>query len=216
MSRSACFSSKILCVVICWKETACLLKARVWPRGWQIPGPRAAKNLLMPHPWDWQGGQMPRSSPEGGGAGRSWNWLMHKRIDKSIIIFCILSWFRDYPQRDTQGYRSGFSVVTSLLVFEYITRQWNIDISFTYLLFFSEKMNLINKSNAECSNTFRSFLMMNLLNEDANNLSLSSTCIRVTIIWIKILLWKDLGFLLLCSNLACSIITSATKTNLKY
>ena len=51
---------------------------------------------------------------------------MHKRIDKSIIIFCILSslsWFRDYPQRGTQGYRFGFSVVTSLLVFESITRQ---------------------------------------------------------------------------------------------
>ena len=48
---------------------------------------------------------------------------MHKRIDKSIIIFCILRWFRDYPQRGTQGYRFGFSVVTSLLVFESITRQ---------------------------------------------------------------------------------------------
>ena len=48
---------------------------------------------------------------------------MHKRIDKSIIIFCILSWFRDYPQRGTQGYRFGFSVVTSLLVVESITRQ---------------------------------------------------------------------------------------------
>ena len=66
---------------------------------------------------------MPRSSPGGGGAGRSWNLLMHKRIDKSIIIFCILSWFRDYPQRGTQGYRFGFSVVTSLLVVESITRQ---------------------------------------------------------------------------------------------
>ena len=47
----------------------------------------------------------------------------NKRIDKSIIIFCILSWLWDYPQRGTQGYRSGFSVVTSLLVVESITRQ---------------------------------------------------------------------------------------------
>ena len=31
----------------------------------------------MPHPRDWQDGQMPRSCPGGGGAGRSWNWLMH-------------------------------------------------------------------------------------------------------------------------------------------
>ena len=49
--------------------------------------------------------------------------LAIKRIDKSIIIFCILSWFWGYPQRGTQGYRFGFSVVTSLLVVESITRQ---------------------------------------------------------------------------------------------
>ena len=28
-----------------------------------MPGPRAVQNLQMPHPRDWQGGQMPRSSP---------------------------------------------------------------------------------------------------------------------------------------------------------
>ena len=44
--------------------------------------------------------------------------LAIKRIDKSIIIFCMLSWFRDYPQRGTQGYRFGFSMVTSLIVVE--------------------------------------------------------------------------------------------------
>ena len=43
--------------------------------------------------------------------------LAIKMIDKSIIMF----W--DYPQRGTQGYRFGFSVVTSLLVVESITRQ---------------------------------------------------------------------------------------------
>ena len=31
-----------------------------------MPGPRAVQNLQMPHPQDWQGGQMPRSSPGGG------------------------------------------------------------------------------------------------------------------------------------------------------
>ena len=31
--------------------------------------------------------------------------LAIKMIDKSIIMFCILSWFWDYPQRGTQGYR---------------------------------------------------------------------------------------------------------------
>ena len=32
-----------------------------------MPGPRAVQNLQMPHPRDCQGGQMPRSSPGGGG-----------------------------------------------------------------------------------------------------------------------------------------------------
>ena len=54
MSQSACFSSKILYVVIFWQEAACVLKARGLPRGWQMPGPRAAQNLQMPHPRDWQ------------------------------------------------------------------------------------------------------------------------------------------------------------------
>ena len=34
---------------------------------WQMPGPPAVQNLDMPHPRDWKGGQMPRSSPGGGG-----------------------------------------------------------------------------------------------------------------------------------------------------
>ena len=39
-----------------------------------MPGPRAVQNLQMPHPWDWQGGQMPRSSPGGelGAGGIDW------------------------------------------------------------------------------------------------------------------------------------------------
>ena len=41
-------------------------KAREWPWGWQIPGPRAVQILEMPHPRDWQGGQM------GGGGGGGW------------------------------------------------------------------------------------------------------------------------------------------------
>ena len=34
-----------------------------------MPDPRAAQNLQMPHPQDLKGGQMPRSSPGGGGGG---------------------------------------------------------------------------------------------------------------------------------------------------
>ena len=33
-------------------ETASVLKAREWPRGWQMPGLRAAQTLQMPHPRD--------------------------------------------------------------------------------------------------------------------------------------------------------------------
>ena len=44
-----------------------------------MPGPRAVQHLQMPHPQDWQGGQMPRSCP---GGGRRWNWLMHKRVQR--------------------------------------------------------------------------------------------------------------------------------------
>ena len=84
---------------------------------------------------------------------------MHKRIDKSIIIFCILSWFRDYPQRGTQGYRFGFSVVTSLLVVESI--QGNEILTYPlFIYFFFREDELDPKSNDKCSNTFRSFLMM--------------------------------------------------------
>ena len=84
MSQSAFFFSKTLCVVIFWRETACVSRAREWPQGWQMPGPRAMQNLQMPHPRDWQGGQMPRSG-SGGGAGRSWNWLMqYGRLSQSF------------------------------------------------------------------------------------------------------------------------------------
>ena len=43
-----------------------------------------------------------------------------------------------------------------------ITRQWSVDISFIYLLFFRED-ELIPKSNdrSSCRDTFRSFLMLN-------------------------------------------------------
>ena len=54
MSQSACFFSKILCLVIFWQEAALVLKARGWPRGCQMPGRRAAQNF-----------HMPRSSPGG-------------------------------------------------------------------------------------------------------------------------------------------------------
>ena len=52
----------------------CVSKAREWPHDWQMPGPRAVKNLQMPHPQDWQGEQMPHSRPVGelGAGGIDW------------------------------------------------------------------------------------------------------------------------------------------------
>ena len=50
--------------------------ARGSPRGTQMPSPRAALKLRIPHPRDWQLEQMPRGCP--GGDGHCWNWLMHK------------------------------------------------------------------------------------------------------------------------------------------
>ena len=54
----------------------CASKAREWPRGWQILGPWAVKNLQMPHHRDWQGGQMPAVARglELTDALRAWHW----------------------------------------------------------------------------------------------------------------------------------------------
>ena len=47
-------NSSILSILVCdfysdRKPRACL-KVREWPRGWQMPVPRAVQNLHMPHP----------------------------------------------------------------------------------------------------------------------------------------------------------------------
>ena len=41
-----------------------------------MPGTQAAQNLQMPHPRDWQGGQMPRSSP-GGLVAAGFDWCIN-------------------------------------------------------------------------------------------------------------------------------------------
>ena len=69
-----------------------------------MPGPRAVQNLQIPHPWDWQGGQMPRSSPgEGGGLGAGGiDWCI-KQLFFSISvnsgfrnIYLATSWLGKY------------------------------------------------------------------------------------------------------------------------
>ena len=46
-------------------------KAREWPGGWQMPGPRAVQNLQMPHPRTDKAGKCPAVARGGGvlGAG---------------------------------------------------------------------------------------------------------------------------------------------------
>ena len=46
-----------------------------------MPGPQAAQNLQMPHPRDWQGGQMPDISPGGGGVA----WAQLELTDKEHL-----------------------------------------------------------------------------------------------------------------------------------
>ena len=41
-------------------------KARGWPWGWQMPGPRAAQNLQMPHPGTDKAGKCPAVALGGG------------------------------------------------------------------------------------------------------------------------------------------------------
>ena len=62
-------------------------KAWGWPRGWQMPNPCEAQNLLMPHPRDCQGGQMPCSSPEGEGVGLG-TAETSKSFENDIIASC--------------------------------------------------------------------------------------------------------------------------------
>ena len=49
-----------------------------------MPSPRAGQNLQMPHPRDWKGRQLPRSSPGGG------DWLGAAGIEWLIIKLLLL------------------------------------------------------------------------------------------------------------------------------
>ena len=81
--------------------------------------------------------------------------LAIKRIDKSIVIFCILSWFWDYPQRATQGYRffCGYLFVCCWINNKAM-KYWHILYLFT---FFSEKMNLIPNQTISAATLFEVF-----------------------------------------------------------
>ena len=104
ISQSAFFSCKTFCVDIFWWETACVSKAREWPRGWQMRGPRAVQNLQMPHPRDWQGGQMPRSIPGAGLCATGIDWC----IKEPTLLDSTRTW-RELQINVRAGRRDGFS-----------------------------------------------------------------------------------------------------------
>ena len=110
MSQSACFSSKILCVVKFWWETTCISNARVV----KCPASEQHKICKCPTRRNWQGGKMPHSSPEGGvgvlgAAGIDWciipnivcliYLLRCLRLCKTLcscVKNCLLEWTRQF------------------------------------------------------------------------------------------------------------------------
>ena len=80
MSQSACFSSKILCVVSCERKPRACQKLGVGPGVGKCPAPGQRKSCKCPTPGLKRRAntpQHPKGGGGGGGAGRSWNWLMH-------------------------------------------------------------------------------------------------------------------------------------------
>ena len=78
-----------------------------------------------------------------------------RQIDCNILY---LSWFWDYPQRGTQGYRffCGYHFVCCWINNKAMKYYYPL-----FIYFFSREDELDAKSNDKCSNTFRRFLMMN-------------------------------------------------------
>ena len=59
-------------------------------------GPRAVQHLQMPHPRDWQGGQMPRSCPAGG-------WAQVELTDALLMVNQpLIDAFVFYPFHETK------------------------------------------------------------------------------------------------------------------
>ena len=70
-------------------------------RGWQMPGPRAAQNLHMPHPGTDMVGKCPPVAREGGEAQveltdalvfREWNFFFNNIFQEiTYLLFCVCS-----------------------------------------------------------------------------------------------------------------------------
>ena len=92
------------------------------PGSWQMHGPRAEQKLQMPHPRDWKGRQMPRSSRGVGGGGAGIDWCITARK-----VWRRCKWHRKYC-RNEQGWKNlkknatdcncGFWKLVHLTVFQ--------------------------------------------------------------------------------------------------
>ena len=90
MSQSACFPSKILCVVIFGLETTWVPEISVVTSWLGNSDPRAAQNLLIPHPRGCKAGKCLVIAWEGGGGvlgAAGIVWLMHK-----FVVTVLLTW----------------------------------------------------------------------------------------------------------------------------
>ena len=91
MIQCACFPSKILCVVIFALETTWVPKISVGASWLTNSDPRAAQNLLIPHPRGCKAGKCLVKAWEGGGGGglgaAEIVWLMHK-----FVVTVLLTW----------------------------------------------------------------------------------------------------------------------------
>ena len=86
--QSACFPSKILCVVIFTLETTWVPKISVVASWCANSDPRAAQNLLIPHPRGCKAGKCLVKASGGGGLGAAGIvWLMHK-----FVVTVLLTW----------------------------------------------------------------------------------------------------------------------------
>ena len=108
-------------------------KAQGWP--W------AAQNLQMPHPRDWQGMQMPCSSPGRGGGGGKGGWVQLELTDalrkhQKYILVCL---WNVHCFNHTIVYLLAFYLIVIVIKLSII--------SFSYLSFYHLLVNFLQDPN---------------------------------------------------------------------
>ena len=63
-------------------------KARAWPRGWQMPGPRATQNYQMPAPGTDKTGKCPAVARKGVGGKGGGGWAQLELTD--ALLYAVL------------------------------------------------------------------------------------------------------------------------------